>query len=315
MKIETSRSTEFDGYRIEDVVFRGACPPDDRGAFASVRSDLEALMRARDPAGVMLDLLDVDDILDEDLRELVDVAVCTDRPLDPRLCVLAIRMVPTVIRRDGTLAHGLFSPHVLSLSSFKPAEMDELKARLDARKGKPHGRRPVYFPATKLWFLPPKMRASLDESSGDENLWRMGEPSFLGLSLDPAYHGYRFLWLRSFHPSIAVRIDVEPSGRGVLTAKRLSGKGGYHPGRLVEARSKDLSARTARAFLDRLARADFWHSLPLDRSGLDGAYWILEGVKDGSYHIEERWSPARGAFRNACLFLLERSGLDIDPVY
>ena len=315
MKIETSRSTEFDGYRIEDVIFRGACRPEDREAFASVRSDLEALMRARDPAGVMLDLLDVDDVLDEDLRELVEVAVRTDRPLDPRLCVLAIRMVPTVVRRDGTLAHGLFSPHVLSLSSFKPAEMDELRARIASRKGRPHGRRPAYFPAKDLDRFPPAFRDRLDESSGDENLWRMGEPSFLNLRLDPAYHGYRFLWLRSFHPSIAVRIDIEPSGRGVLTAKRLSGKGGYHPGHLIEKRTKDLSARTVMAFLDRLTRADFWHSLPLDRSGLDGAYWILEGVKDGSYHIEERWSPVRGAFRNACLFLLERSGLDIDPVY
>ena len=43
---------------------------------------------------------------------------------------------------------------------------------------------------------------------------------------------------------------------------------------------------------DALTEADFWN-LPseIDYSGLDGSEWILEGVKDGTYHAVERWVP------------------------
>ena len=49
------------------------------------------------------------------------------------------------------------------------------------------------------------------------------------------------------------------------------------------------------------------------RLGNDGAQWILEGMKDGRYHVVDRWSPDGGDYRAACLHLLKLSGLGVNP--
>src|SRR4051812_34837791 len=56
------------------------------------------------------------------------------------------------------------------------------------------------------------------------------EPSLFEQSLKPPQAtpaSYRFTWLRSFHVPVIVRIDEGRDGVMHLTAKRLSGKGGY----------------------------------------------------------------------------------------
>ena len=55
---------------------------------------------------------------------------------------------------------------------------------------------------------------------------------------------------------------------------------------------------TNRGFLTSLNDLSFW-KLPaslVEETNvvqLDGAQWILEGVKQGRYHIVDRWSPDR----------------------
>ena len=49
--------------------------------------------------------------------------------------------------------------------------------------------------------------------------------------------------------------------------------------------------------------------------GLDGARWILEGLKKGRYHVVERWSPEGGKFREAAECLIGLSKLDIEKIY
>lgn len=46
--------------------------------------------------------------------------------------------------------------------------------------------------------------------------------------------------------------------------------------------------------------------------GLDGAGWLLEGVKQDQYHVVHRQSPAEGAYRELCIYLLRVSGVKID---
>jgi hypothetical protein len=38
---------------------------------------------------------------------------------------------------------------------------------------------------------------------------------------------------------------------------------------------------------------------------MDGARWILEDVRDGKYHLVDRWSPDTGTFREAALLLVQ----------
>ena len=64
--------------------------------------------------------------------------------------------------------------------------------------------------------------------------------------------------------------------------------------------SKTLSTNVSRAvprervqsFLRQVHELGFWSiatTLKGDQTGTDGSEWIIEGVKDGKYHVVERW--------------------------
>jgi hypothetical protein len=129
----------------------------------------------------------------------------------------------------------------------------------------------------------------------------------------PAAESYRFLWLRSFHHPVAVRV-WRSGAEHFLVVKQLSGAGGYAPGRLSVDRTRQLSNDEWDEFVRLLDGICYWQMPAEDsRLGNDGARWILEGMKDGRYHIVDRWSPDGGDYRAACLHLLKLSGLGIDP--
>jgi hypothetical protein len=125
------------------------------------------------------------------------------------------------------------------------------------------------------------------------------EPSLLEQSKTPSCESYRFLWLRSFHHPVVIRLDIRADGIGVLTTKVASGTGGFKPGHLVENTSRPLTREQTQAFLGRLERVSFW-SLPShvdDQNGTDGSQWVIEGVREGKYHLADRWSPDNGPVR------------------
>jgi hypothetical protein len=108
---------------------------------------------------------------------------------------------------------------------------------------------------------------------------------------------YRFLYLRSFHHPIVVRVDVNKDGKGLLTTRIGSGRGGIEPGHLIVNKSRKMSAEETSWFVDRIDELGFWQLPTYEKSdeiGVDGAQWILEGVKDGKYLVVDRWSPDRG---------------------
>ena len=106
-----------------------------------------------------------------------------------------------------------------------------------------------------------------------------------------------------------MRLDTQSDGTALLTTKISSGHGGYEPGKLIENRARKLNREQTRWFLDRVEELKFW-SLPTTPPkdartvGLDGAQWILEGVKDTQYHVVDRWSPDNGAVRTLGLAML-----------
>jgi hypothetical protein len=94
---------------------------------------------------------------------------------------------------------------------------------------------------------------------------------------------------------VAVRLDIKVDGTGKLTVKTASGAGGYQPGKLTENTSRSLTREETSKFLEQVKDVGFW-ALPSDEKtlGFDGAQWIIEGVKDGKYHVVDRWSPKKG---------------------
>jgi len=123
----------------------------------------------------------------------------------------------------------------------------------------------------------------------------LDEPSLLETAKDQRLQAYRFVWLRSFDNPVAVRLDVRSDGTGRLTVKIADGAGGSEPGRLIHNTSVQITREQTEGFVNRVNNVGFW-DLPsyVDESGNDGSRWIIEGVKDGKYHLADRWTPEKG---------------------
>ena len=154
-----------------------------------------------------------------------------------------------------------------------------------------------------------------DNQQGNENrvqwytnhLKALQEPSLLQ-DASSGKQAYRFLWLRSFHNPIAVRVDVNANGTSLLTVKVSNGQGGYEPGKLIKNSVIALSKDKTDSFLGHVDEVHFWN-LPTrepktDTVGVDGAEWIIESIKDGTYKVVDRWSPEKGPVRTLGLMML-----------
>lgn len=131
-----------------------------------------------------------------------------------------------------------------------------------------------------------------------EQLNALEEPSLWESSKTQKTQSYRFLWLRTFHHPIAIRIDVNTDGTSRLTTKMTSGTGGYAPGKLVENHTVTMSKELTDWFLGKIEAHNFWNLPSAEVSGgNDGARWIIEGIRNGSYRIVDRWTPRAGDIR------------------
>ena len=146
----------------------------------------------------------------------------------------------------------------------------------------------------------------------------LNEPSLWQLStLNKHSTVYRFLWLRTFHHPVSIRVSIAPDGTAEAQIKVSSGAGGYDPGHVIEDRTGKLSPIEVSDLLKLVSATNFW-KLPTeeqihpDRIDLDGAQWIVEGVQNDRYHIVDRWSPTKGTYHDLGLYFIKHlSGLKI----
>jgi hypothetical protein len=166
-----------------------------------------------------------------------------------------------------------------------------------------------YFPRGAFYPKPEREKFIVEWYAG--HLKAMGEPPLLS-EPDSPRQSYRFLWLRSFHHPVAVRVWASCAGY-FINVKQTNGQGGYQPGTLITDQTRPLTETEWDHFISLLDRSCYWQ-LPtkLDDMGFDGAQWILEGVRDGRYHVVDRWTPQSGDFREACFYLLKSSNIPID---
>jgi hypothetical protein len=177
-------------------------------------------------------------------------------------------------------------------------------------------------------YFPTKVLS--DDSWGEQfkqgwyshELKKLEEPSLLEESKNPLSESYRFLWLRTFRRPLAIRLDLRLNGSSILTTKVADGEAGFpHTVKhLIENVARPLSREQTQALLAQINRIEFW-SLPShvdDQAGADGAEWIIEGVKEGKYHVVHRWSPEKGPIRELGLmfvFGMARMNILKDQVY
>lgn len=201
-------------------------------------------------------------------------------------------------------------PLLLNENCVDPAHFPALAQKISALRKSKSG----YFP--KEIFSDEKWKEQ-DDFINDwygKHLKAMGEKSLLDVSNEKT-EVYRFLWLRSFHHPIFVRIERNQNKIKLFT-KELNGAGGYEPREVLRNFSRDLTEAEWCNFLKSLRKLNFW-KLPTNRrdmTGLDGAQWLLEGVKNERYHVVDRWTPDDTDYRETCIYLLQLSGIDTDKL-
>jgi hypothetical protein len=183
----------------------------------------------------------------------------------------------------------------------------------------------VYFPAGVFGTSTNTLR----ERWYSQTLAAMGEPSLFILRADKSIQVYRFLWLPSFHRPISVRLTINSDGSGTVVARSVD----RHMGLLTKPRSDtgklivDTSGKATSAdvanVMKQLDSVKFWSmttkespegfqgvdagqpgytQVPLPK--LDGAGWLLEGLRQGEYHVVDRRSPEKDSYSQLCRYLL-----------
>jgi hypothetical protein len=144
-------------------------------------------------------------------------------------------------------------------------------------------------------------------------IWRAAdEPSLYVQAHDtsrPARRTFRFTLIPTFKAPIVVRLDERPDGRMAMTAKRLSGQGGYDPGQLAGKIERVLTHAETSAVLRVLEDSRIMTVSSGDCAwGLDGTQWIFEGVETGRVHFVDRWSPEHGPVHDVGATFLALTG-------
>ncbi len=128
--------------------------------------------------------------------------------------------------------------------------------------------------------------------------------------------------LRPYNAPVVVRMSVAKDCRGDLAAK-VAVSGG-HPELLTVNRTSEVSQANVRKFLDLMMGADFW-SIPTLKlfnsrpSVLGESGWMLEGSKDGTYHVvvssTSELGPLKGALQVLVVSLasLDLRSLPVGP--
>ncbi|MEL6362192.1 MAG: hypothetical protein AAFR21_14025 [Pseudomonadota bacterium] len=87
----------------------------------------------------------------------------------------------------------------------------------------------------------------------------------------------RFVWLRTFHNPVAIRVEFSGKNTARLFFKLTDGAGGYVAGELVEEREKELDNSQIEKLLSAFTKINVCGQPTEDDNGYDGALGIDPG--------------------------------------
>jgi len=143
-------------------------------------------------------------------------------------------------------------------------------------------------------------------------MYALGEESLWPLAGHGAESTYRLTYIPGFSGPTSITLSLAPDGEGIVAIKTLDAD--------REITRTNETVRASRDQLDRfvslLDQAHYWTTpTELERTGLDGAEWILEAVRNSRYRVVVRWCPdierksrEEIPFAEACRLLFEIAG-------
>jgi hypothetical protein len=150
-------------------------------------------------------------------------------------------------------------------------------------------------------YFPPKTFGTGQWAEAEADLYsyllkKLEEPPLFRKVENPSNESYRFLWLRTFHNPVAVRMEVQPDGTSLLTIKVADGEAGFPRTvkKLIQNSTRPLSREQTEAFRKKVTTEGFWKAASRDKgkaAATDCDGWILEGLRSGDYHVVERAIP------------------------
>ena len=224
-----------------------------------------------------------------------------------RIKGISLRLIAAVI----AFALGVGIATYYRLRNSTPLAASQLKAEPSAAGCFP-GKSFQLHTTQKQTYFPTDAVSKIKTEWYSKHLAAMQEESMYASDSRGA-ESYRFVWLRSFHHPVAVRIWKSGTDE-FITFKELSGAGGYEPEHIVVNQTRTLEPGEWDAFVQRLDDMCYWNLPTTDPegAGFDGAQWILEGVRGDRYHMVDRWTPQSGSYREACLYALKLGGFKVD---
>jgi hypothetical protein len=174
-----------------------------------------------------------------------------------------------------------------------------------------------YFPVSLLDEQP--KADQLIWNGFSSTLQELDEPSIWERSKGGEAHCYRFLWIGTWAGSLtlwlsfSVRVEFSADGRAQLCGRASWVEFGDSATPWGSGLPKIVSTEQSEEFLGHVAASEFW-TLPtcFNRIGVDGANWVFEGCRDGTYHVVRAWCPPVGPVRDLGLYFLSLSSIPID---
>jgi hypothetical protein len=164
---------------------------------------------------------------------------------------------------------------------------------------------------SKLEYFSQQSAPSVSEFENDwfsKHLLAMREPS---LNCATDWPVYRFLWLRTFHHPIVVRVEFKPNETRLI-AVELDGAGGYEPGKQRRRIDRALSLEESAKLLDAIAHSRVWDAADEPEVlGLDGSQWVVEARGGERYRVRNAWTPEKGSAFDLGKALLASTGWKI----
>jgi hypothetical protein len=132
-------------------------------------------------------------------------------------------------------------------------------------------------------------------------LYDLKEPSFFEAAKDPSVISFRMSvlgYVRGW--MLSVRLDLNADGSGQITSATST----WHA--TPKRESKSVSPTEIKAFLQLVDRVGFWSMTKIEETTgiVDGDEWLVEGVRNGSFHYVHGANPRPGPIMEIVHFLV-----------